>query len=338
MMILFVSYVYYFVLEFVVCGFGCVLLFWFMMLVIEVFCQGQEVVDKYLCFLEEEIKLYFLYYLQMVIVNQVCLMLCMLSLCEYGKFVVVYVVLMLVVVFYVGYILVIVDYYYGQSLVEMLMEYGVLYVFLIDWYSVSEDMKDLEIDNYLVDFCVVIDEFGGCVNLVGLCQGGWILVMIVVCFLYKVQWLVLVGLFIDVGVGVGLFKQMVECMLICFYEDLVCIGGGFMCGSFMLQGWKNMYFDEYYFSEYVDLFQYIDDLVYLVKCEIFVVWYEMLIDLLGCWYFQVICQIFKDNLLVCGQYVVLGKMLDLCDIICLFYLLVGECDDIIIFEQVFNVV
>jgi hypothetical protein len=33
-------------------------------------------------------------------------------------------------------------------------------------------MKDLEIDNYLADLCVVIDELGGRANLVGLCQGG----------------------------------------------------------------------------------------------------------------------------------------------------------------------
>ena len=34
-------------------------------------------------------------------------------------------------------------------------------------------MKDLEIDNYLAELVVAIDDLGGRVNLVGLCQGDW---------------------------------------------------------------------------------------------------------------------------------------------------------------------
>ncbi len=109
-----------------------------------------------------------------------------------------------------------------------------------------------------------------------------------------------------------------------------------MRGSFMLQGWKNMHPDEHYFSEHVDLFQHIDDPVYLAKREIFAAWYETPIDLPGRWYLQAIRQIFKDNLLARGQYVALGKMLDLRDITCPLYLLAGERDDITTPEQVLN--
>jgi poly(3-hydroxyalkanoate) synthetase len=38
-------------------------------------------------------------------------------------------------------------------------------------------MKDLE-NNYLAELVVAIDDLGGRVNLVGLCQGGWMSAMI----------------------------------------------------------------------------------------------------------------------------------------------------------------
>ena len=38
-------------------------------------------------------------------------------------------------------------------------------------------MKDLE-NNYLAEHVVAIDDLGGRVNLVGLCQGGWMSAMI----------------------------------------------------------------------------------------------------------------------------------------------------------------
>ena len=65
------------------------------------------------------------------------------------------------------------DFDKGQSLMETLLANGVTRVFLTDWKSATEDMKDLEIDQYLAELSVCIDDLGGCVNLIGLCQGGW---------------------------------------------------------------------------------------------------------------------------------------------------------------------
>jgi poly(3-hydroxyalkanoate) synthetase len=73
---------------------------------------------------------------------------------------------------------VIADYYDGQSLVQTLLANGIDHVALTDWKSATEDMKDLEIDNYLAEVIVAIDDLGGRVNLVGLCQGGWVSAMI----------------------------------------------------------------------------------------------------------------------------------------------------------------
>jgi len=83
------------------------------------------------------------------------------------------------------------DYHNGQSLVETLLANGINHVALTDWKSATEDMKDLEIDNYLAELIVAIDDLGGRVNLIGLCQGGWVSAMIAARFPGKVNSLVL---------------------------------------------------------------------------------------------------------------------------------------------------
>ena len=74
-------------------------------------------------------------------------------------------------------------------------------------------MKDLEIDNYLAELVVAIDDLGGRVNLVGLCQGGWMSAMIAARFPDKVNALGLAGSPIDVGAGNGPIKRIAYLVL-----------------------------------------------------------------------------------------------------------------------------
>ena len=71
-------------------------------------------------------------------------------------------------------------------------------------------MKDLEIDNYLAEIVVAIDDLGGRVDLVGLCQGGWVAAMVAARFPEKVNSLVLAGSPIDTDAGNGPIKRMVH--------------------------------------------------------------------------------------------------------------------------------
>jgi len=138
---------------------------------------------------------------------------------------------------------------------------------LTDWKSAAADMKDLEVDNYLAEVIVAIDDLGGRVNLVGLCQGGWMSAMIAARFPDKVNSLVLAGAPIDTDAGNGSIKQMVHKSPASFYEELVALGGGLMKGKFMLQGWKNMHPGQHYIQDHVDLYEHIDDPAYLATCR-----------------------------------------------------------------------
>jgi poly(3-hydroxybutyrate) depolymerase len=237
---------------------------------------------------------------------------------------------------YAGHSAMIADYHKGQSLIETLLGNGLARVFLTDWKSATEDMKDLEIDQYLAELNACVDDLGGRVNLVGLCQGGWLSAMYAARFPTKVASLVLAGAPIDTDAGDGPVKRMAHSYPVSFYEELVSLGGGLMRGSTMLQGWKGMHPEQHYFKDHVDLYEHIDDPAYLKKEETFASWYENPIDLPGRFYLQAIVQLFKENRFAKGEFIGLGKRLNLEDVTCPVYLLAGAADDITTPEQVFD--
>ncbi|SKA40068.1 polyhydroxyalkanoate depolymerase, intracellular [Enhydrobacter aerosaccus] len=307
--------------------------FWPMALAASLAEQGADLYARNVKFIEEEIKIHDRLRPALATANQVRLDLRTMTLRDYGGR---GGLPTLVDAPYAGHSAMIADYHKGQSLVETLLASGVGRVLLTDWKSATDDMKDLEIDNYLADMVVVIDDLGGRVNLVGLCQGGWLSAMVAARFPDKVNSLVLAGAPIDTDAGDGPIKTMAHRSPLSFYEQLVAMGGGLMKGKFMLQGWKNMHPGQHYIQDHVDLYEHIDDPAYVAKEETFNSWYENPIDLPGRWYLQAIRQLFKENQLAKGQFVGLGRRLDLRAITCPTYLLAGAADDITTPEQVLN--
>ncbi len=295
--------------------------------------KGMELIAKNLRFVEEDIKIHEELRPKVATPNIVRLDLRTMVLRDYGR---PGGIPTLVDAPYAGHSAVIADYAKGQSLVETLLANGIGHVALTDWKSATDDMKDFDIDNYLAELVVAIDDLGGRVNLVGLCQGGWQSAMAAARFPEKVNTLVLAGSPIDTDAGDGPIKQMAHLSPMSFYEDLVALGGGLMRGKFMLQGWKNMHPDEHYFKEHIDLYEHLDDPPYLAKEENFESWYENPLDLPGRWYIQVMRELFKENRLAKGVFVGLGRRLNLKAITCPVYLLAGESDDITSKEQVFD--
>ena len=307
--------------------------FWPMGLALSFMEEGAEAYRRNLAFLGEEIRLRHDLRPALATPNTVRFELRTMTLRDYG---VEQGIPTLVVAPYAGHSSVIADYAPGQSLVETLLATGLSHVALTDWKSATPDMKDLEIDDYLADLVVAIDDLGGRANLVGLCQGGWISAMIAARFPEKVNALVLAGSPIDTDAGNGPIRQIAHETPLSFYEGLVAEGDGLLKGEFMLMGWKNMHPDQHYIQDHVDLYEHIDDPAYIAKEETFAAWYENPINLPGRWYLQAIQRLFKDNELAAGTYVALGRRIALSAIACPVYLLAGANDDITTTEQVLN--
>lgn len=236
---------------------------------------------------------------------------------------------------YAGHSSTIADYAKGQSLVETLLAAGIERVLVTDWKSADDAMRGFDIDKYLAELNVVIDDLGGHTHLVGLCQGGWMAAMFSCRFPGKVASLVLAGSPIDTSAGHGPLKEIAHELPMSFYEELVAAGDGRMLGQSMLAGWKNMHPGEHYFGKFVDLYEHIEDKCYIQRTERFERWYENPIDLPGRYYLQAIRLLFKENQFAQGYFVGLGRRLTLKDVRCPVYLLAGEQDDITTKEQVF---
>ncbi len=271
--------------------------FWPMAMAAKMAEDGPELYAKNLKFVEEEIKIHDELRPALATQNKVRLDLRTMRLRDYGKQ---GGMPTLVDAPHAGHTAMIADYHKGQSLVETLLANGIDHVALTDWKSATEDMKDLEIDNYLAEVVVAIDDLGGRVNLVGLCQGGWVSAMIAARFPDKVNSLVLAGAPIDTDAGDGPIKRMAHESPMSFYEELVELGGGLMKGKFMLQGWKNMHPEQHYFRSISISTSTSTIRPISRKEETFESWYENPIDLPGRWYLQVISELFKENRLAKG--------------------------------------
>lgn len=237
---------------------------------------------------------------------------------------------------YAGHSSTIADFQPGQSLVATLLHNGCARVLAADWHSATPEMRDYDIDNYLAEINVAVDDLGGNVALVGVCQGGWASAMYAARFPHKVRRLVLAGAPIDTDAGDGPIREAAHTLPMSFYKQLVALGGGRLKGEFMLQGFKNMHPGKQYLDKFVELYERIDDPTYVSRFEKFERWYEYTIDLPGRWYLQVVQELFKENRLAKGEFVGLGKRLDLKAIRCPLYLLGGRRDEITPPEQVFN--
>ncbi len=307
--------------------------FWPMAMATAMLEAGTKLYAKNLKFVDEEIKIHDELRPTLATPNTVRLDLRTMKLRDYGK---PGGMPTLVDAPHAGHTAMIADFHKGQSLVETLLANGIGHVALTDWKSATDDMKDLEIDNYLAEVIIAIDDLGGRVNLIGLCQGGWVAAMVAARFPDKINSLVLAGAPIDTDAGDGPIKRMAHESPMSFYEELVALGGGLMKGKFMLQGWKNMHPEQHYIQDQIDLYEHMGDPAYLKKEETFESWYENPIDLPGRWYLQVMSQLFKENRLANGTFVGLGRRLNLKSITCPVYLLAGDSDDITTKEQVFD--
>jgi polyhydroxyalkanoate depolymerase len=236
---------------------------------------------------------------------------------------------------YAGHSSTIADYAIGQSLVETLMAAGLRHVLATDWKTATEAMRDFGIDKYLTDIDTAVERLGGRVNLVGLCQGGWMSAMYACLYPGKVASLVLAGAPIDTDAGNGPIRKIAHELPLSFYEEMVASGGGRMLGQYMLAGWKNMHPGEQYVGKFIDLYEHIEDKSYIKRTEEFERWYENPLDLPGRYYLQAIQLLFKENRFARGEFVAQGHTLKLKDITCPVFLLAGEADDITTKEQVF---
>jgi len=228
------------------------------------------------------------------------------------------------------------DFAPGHSLVEALQKAGVNRIYLTDWRSATPEMRYLSIDNYLADLNVAIDEIGPPVDLVGLCQGGWLSLVYAARFPGKVRRLVLAGSPIDVSVSSDI-SRIAASLPQQALDHLVRQGDGIVSGKYMRQFWSvPLGLHDVEAALQRDLGDGSDEARALL--DRFGRWDRETVDLPGTYYLETTDWIFRENRIAKGHFVALGRLIDLAAVKVPVFVLAGESDVIVPGEQAFAAV
>jgi hypothetical protein len=118
------------------------------------------------------------------------------------------------------------------------------------------------------------------------------------------------------------------------FAELVALGEGRVLGHHMLQFWApEIERDEIY--RLLEPATAMDSVPFRdLECR-FRDWYASTVDLPGTYYLQVVGQLFKENRLAAGEFVALGRRIDLSRLRCPLFLLAARDDDVVVPEQIF---
>lgn len=217
------------------------------------------------------------------------------------------------------------DFAPGHSVVQSLQNGGIDRVYLTDWRSASPDMRHLSIDSYLSDLNVAVDEIGAPVDLVGLCQGGWLSLLYAARFPTKVRRLVLVGAPVDLSIDSAL-SRLARNAPEAVYDQLVARGGGNVSGDEMLRFWSKAPSRD---DIAVALQKSLSDAEGAALLARFDRWNTETLDLPGTYYLQIVNWIFRENRIARGDFTALGRAIDLKDVTAPIFLLAGLDDDVV---------
>lgn len=221
------------------------------------------------------------------------------------------------------------DFAPGHSVVQSLQNGGanggIDRVYLTDWRSATPEMRYLSIDSYLTDLNVAIDEIGAPVDLVGLCQGGWLSLLYAARFPAKVRRLVLAGAPVDLSIDSSLSRLTRNAPEL-VYDQLVARGGGNVSGNEMLRFWsKAPSRDDIEAALQRDLADE-EGATLLARFDR---WNAETLDLPGTYYLQIVNWIFRENRIAGGTFVALGRTVSLKDVKAPIFLLAGLDDDVV---------
>jgi poly(3-hydroxybutyrate) depolymerase len=220
----------------------------------------------------------------------------------------------------------------GHSLVAALRGAGIERLFMADWRSASADMRFLGIDEYLADLNVLVDHVGGLVDLIGLCQGGWLSLVYAGRFPAKVRKLVMAGAPIDIAAQHSPLSAIAEATPLTMFQSLVDLGNGRVLGRNLAKFWGNDV-DANGIRESLQTPHLTGSREFTQLEAIFKNWNSWTIDIPGKYYLEIVEKLYKRNELANGSFVALGQKIDLSRLRLPMYLLAGSADEVVDPEQ-----
>ena len=223
----------------------------------------------------------------------------------------------------------------GHSLVAALRNAGLTRLFVTDWRSASAEMRYLGIDNYLADLNVLVDEIGPPVDLIGLCQGGWMALVYAARFPGKVRKLVLAGAPVDTKAAPSALSALVDASAPAAFHEVVRLGDGLVPGRKILKVWGPASAD-------------CEDIGHLLQSEeppgspamarleaSFRDWYAWTVDLPGTFFLEIVEKLYHRNEIATATFRALGTTINLAGMRAPIFLLAGRDDEVVAPPQLF---
>jgi poly(3-hydroxyalkanoate) synthetase len=208
---------------------------------------------------------------------------------------------------------------------------------MADWRSASAGMRFLGIDDYLAALNVLVDHLGGLVDLIGLCQGGWLSLAYAGRFPAKVRKLVMVGAPVDIAARQSGLSAMAEATPLSMFQGLVDSGNGRVIGRNVARFWGTETVEPDNIRESLQTLAPAGSPEFTRLEAIFKKWNAWTIDVPGTYYLEVIEKLYKRNELASGNFVALGQRIELSRLRLPMYLLAGSVDEVVAPEQLLAV-
>jgi poly(3-hydroxyalkanoate) synthetase len=223
----------------------------------------------------------------------------------------------------------------GHSLVAALRAAGMDRLFMVDWRPASADMRFLGIDDYLADLNVLVDHAGAPVDLVGLCQGGWLSVLYAARFPGKVRKLALAGAPVDIAAQQSGISAITDATPLAIFQGFVKAGDGRAIGRNIARFWGMDSVDANDIRQSLQTPEPPGSPQFARLEAIFNNWNSWTLDLPGTYYLEVIEKLYEHNELAAGNFIALGQKIDLSHLRLPMYLLAGDADEVVAPQQLF---
>ncbi len=227
------------------------------------------------------------------------------------------------------------DFAPGHSLVAALRHAGLARVFVTDWRSANPKMRFLGIDEYLADLNVLVDDIGSPVDLIGLCQGGWMALVYAARFPGKVRKLVLAGAPVDLTAASSSLSTLADTSPLALFEELVRLGDGVVPGRKVMKFWGTETVAAEDAWQVLQTDEALDSAGFKQVEAKFRDWYTWTVDLPGAFFLEVVEKLYKRNALAAGSFVALGHRIDLAAVKTPLFLLAARDDELVSPPQLF---
>ncbi|MGZ9103514.1 MAG: alpha/beta fold hydrolase, partial [Rhodoplanes sp.] len=195
------------------------------------------------------------------------------------------------------------DFAPGHSLIEVLQAQGRVNLHAVEWRSATPQMRLYGIDTLLADLNVAVDEFGGPVDLIGLCQGGWMALLYAARFPAKVRRLVIAGAPLDLTAADSSLSRLANRTPITLFAELLKVGDGRLLGQMMLDLWGPAPSEKAAIRRELQTEAEPAAPLSPEESELherFRKWYDWTVDLPGIYYLEVVQWLYKENRLAQG--------------------------------------